>query len=145
MLKKTITYTDFDGNQRTEDHYFNLTQHELIEIAMELPNGLMDFVSKIPNVAQNEEALRAIGTTMGDKKLFGFVKNIILKSYGKKSLDGRRHEKSEEISKEFSETMAFDTLFMELMANSGAGAGEFIEQLVPKSTVDKMIAANNGQ
>lgn len=145
MLKKTITYIDFDGNTRTEDHYFNLMQSELIELSMDLPSGLLSVVGKNPNAANDEETLRTVGAALGDRALFDFVKKIILKSYGKKSLDGKRHEKSEELSKEFSETLAFDALFMELMANSGAGAAEFLEKVVPKATINKMIAANNGQ
>ena len=34
MYIKTINYTDYNGNTRTEDHYFNLTEAEALEMEM---------------------------------------------------------------------------------------------------------------
>ena len=126
MLKKTITYKDFDGNTRTEDHYFNLTQTELVEITLNMPDGMSE-----DDVAGNTEqaALRIIDRLGGDG-VFNFIKEIILKSYGIKSADGKRFEKSERISKEFSETLAYDQMFMEMMQNDKA-ASDFITAVIP--------------
>lgn len=126
MLKKTITYKDFDGNTRTEDHYFNLTQTELVEITLNMPDGMSE-----DDVAGNTEqaALRIIDRLGGDG-VFNFIKEIILKSYGIKSADGKRFEKSEQISKEFSETLAYDQMFMEMMQNDKA-ASDFITAVIP--------------
>lgn len=126
MLKKTITYTDFDGNKRTEDHYFNLTQTELVEITLNMPDGMSE-----SDVAGNKEqaALRIIDRLGGDG-VFSFIKELILKSYGIKSSDGKRFEKSDKISKEFSETLAFDQMFMEMMQNDKA-ASDFITAVIP--------------
>ena len=126
MLKKTITYKDFDGNTRTEDHYFNLTKTELVEITLNMPDGMSE-----NDVAGNTEqaALRIIDRLGGDG-VFNFIKEIILKSYGIKSADGKRFEKSEQISKEFSETLAYDQMFMEMMQNDKA-ASDFITAVIP--------------
>ena len=127
MLKKTITYTDFDGNTRTEDHYFNLTKTELTEIALGLPDGIDE--SEITEA--NEKAAMTIIDKLGKDGVFKFIKELILKSYGIKSADGKRFQKSEEISKEFSETLAFDQFFMELMTDD-VKAAEFVNSIIPK-------------
>ena len=126
MLKKTITYTDFDGNTRTEDHYFNLTQTELVEITLNMPDGM----SESDVAGNNEQAALRIIDRLGGDGVSSFIKELILKSYGIKSSDGKRFEKSDKISKEFSETLAFDQMFMEMMQNDKA-ASDFITAVIP--------------
>lgn len=138
MLKKTITYKDFDNNERTETHFFNLTKTELAEIALDLPDGIVDESTEV-----SEQAAMAIVEKLGGDGVFKFIKKLLLKSYGIKSPDGRRFEKSEEISKEFSETLAFDTIFMELMSDDQAAAN-FVNQLIPSELINS-ININNGQ
>lgn len=133
MLTKTITYKDFDGNQRTEKHYFNLTLTELVEVALGLPNGLSE--SEISEENKQQAALTLMDK-LGSDGLFKFIKDLMLKAYGIKSADGKRMEKSEKISKEFSETLAFDQMFVELM-NDDIAAAEFINAIIPKDIADK--------
>lgn len=109
MLKKTITYTDFDGNERTETHYFHLTQAEALELEMSASGGLSEHVKRIVE-AQDTPTLM---------KLW---KDIIKMAYGVKSPDGKRFEKSEEIFKEFSQTNAYSKLFVELSTNADEAA-----------------------
>lgn len=40
MLEKVITYTDYDGNERKEKFYFNLTKAELTEMELSMREGL---------------------------------------------------------------------------------------------------------
>ena len=131
MVKKKITYTDFNGNERTEDHYFNLTKTELTEIALGLPDGMDE--SEITEA--NEQAAMPIIDKLGKDGVFKFIKELILKSYGIKSSDGKRFKKSEEISKEFSETLAFDQFFMELMTDD-VKAAEFVNSIIPKDVAN---------
>ena len=119
MLKKTITYTDYDGNERTEDFLFNLTKAELIELAHSEKGGLEKVIEKI--IAEKD-----------NKKIVGLFKEVIAMAYGEKSIDGKRFQKSPEISKSFMETEAYSILFMELLENEGA-AIEFVNGLVPKA------------
>ena len=133
MLKKKITYTDFNGNERTEDHYFNLTKTELTEIALGLPDGMDE--SEITEA--NEQAAMTIIDKLGKDGVFKFIKELILKSYGIKSSDGKRFQKSEEISKEFSETLAFDQFFMELMTDD-VKAAEFVNSIIPKDVANSI-------
>lgn len=117
MLKKAITYVDYNGVERTESFYFNLSKAELIEMEY---GTVGTFTSMIQNIIDAQD----------EPELIKLFKSLILKSYGKKSADGRRFEKSEEISKDFSETEAYVILFMELARDSKA-ASEFVNGLIP--------------
>lgn len=117
MLKKTVTYTDYNGNERTEDFYFNFTRAELMEMEMTTTGGLSDMIKKIVD-AQDIPAIIKV------------FKEIVLKAYGEKSPDGKRIIKSEEISTAFSQTEAYSQIFMELATDSDAAA-KFINGIVP--------------
>lgn len=119
MLKKTITYNDYNGNERTEDFYFNLSKAELLEMEMGVSGGLAEMIQRI-TAAQDAPAIIKI------------FKDLILKAYGVKSSDGKRFEKSEELSAAFSQTEAYSILFMELATDADA-AGKFVNGIVPSA------------
>ena len=121
MLKKTITYTDYNGSERIEDFYFNLTKAEVVEMEMSTTGGLAEMIKKIV-AAQDAPSIIAI------------FKKLILKAYGEKSPDGKRFIKSDEISNAFSQTEAYSQLFMEL-ATDADKAAEFVNGITPN--VDK--------
>jgi len=118
MLKKTITYIDFDGNERKEDFYFNLSKAEAMEMELGVTGGMTQMLEKI--VAERD-----------NKRLIENFKEIILKSYGEKSPDGRRFIKSPELSIAFSQTQAYSDLFMELGEKADMAAA-FINGIMPK-------------
>lgn len=120
MLKKTITYTDYNGNERTEDFYFNLSKAEVMEMEMSTTGGMAEMIQKIVS-AQDAPAIIKI------------FKEIILKSYGEKSPDGKRFIKSEEIARAFSQTEAYSELYMELSTDADAAAA-FVRGIVPEDT-----------
>lgn len=128
MLSKTITYTDFNGNKRTEVFNFNLSKAELMEMELSTSGGFAEMVQGIVN-AQDGPAIIKI------------FKDIILKAYGQKSPDGKRFVKSEELSKEFSETEAYSELFMELATNADAAA-EFINGIIPADAAAQLAKEN---
>ena len=117
MLKKTFTYTDYNGVERTEDHYFNLSKAELMEMELSTTGGLAEMINKI---VAAQDAPQIV-------KLF---KELVLKAYGQKSADGRRFVKSKELSDEFAQTEAYSQLFMELATNAEA-ASAFVNGIVP--------------
>lgn len=117
MLKKTITYTDYNGNERTEDFWFNLSKAELMEMELSTTGGLGDMIKKI--VAAQE--------TPAIVKVF---KEIVLTAYGEKSADGKRFIKSDEIRMAFAQTEAYSQLFMELATDSDKAA-EFVNGVIP--------------
>lgn len=124
MLKKTITYEDYNGESRTEDFFFNFSKAELAEMELEVAGGLSAICERIVN-------------TKDTPALIKIFKKLVLDAYGIKSDDGRRFIKSAQISKEFSETEAYSQIFMELATNSDA-ASEFINQVIPASLVKQM-------
>lgn len=117
MLKETMTYIDFDGNERTEDFYFNLTEAEVMEFELGTTGGLTKLIEKI--VAEKD-----------NKKIIEIFKEIILKAYGVKSLDGKQFIKNEQVRNEFAQTQAYSDLFMKLATDSEA-ATKFINGIVP--------------
>ena len=123
MLKKTITYTDYNGLERTEDFYFDLSKAEVAEMEMSVDGGYSGLLTNIIN-AQDKPALIKI------------FKEIILKAYGEKSLDGKRFVKSEEISTAFSQTEAYSILFMELATDDKAAA-DFCNGIMPDTSEKK--------
>jgi hypothetical protein len=123
MLKKTISYVDFDGNKRTEDFYFNLTKAEVTEMEMSTEGGLGKMLEKI--VAAQDT-----------KKIIETFKDLILRAYGEKSNDGKRFIKSQELKDAFSQTEAYSELFMELATNAESSSA-FVNAIVPA------IANNN--
>lgn len=134
MLKKEVRYVDFDGNERTETLMFNLTKTEALDIAFDLPDDVKKEVQADPNAVTEDVAIELI-TKLGDKKIFTFIKDIVLKSYGIKSEDGRRFIKKDEngrpLYEEFAETMAYDAIMTELMTSDEAAAMEFVNAVLP--------------
>lgn len=118
MLKKTITYTNYNDVQMTEDFYFNLTKAEIMELEMSTTGGLAEMITKIVNTQDAPAIL----------KIF---KELILRAYGEKSPDGKRFIKSKELSDAFTQTEAYSELFMELSTNADAAAA-FVNGIVPK-------------
>jgi len=117
MLKKTITYRDYNDNMRTGDFYFNLTQAEITEMELSIAGGLVQKINKISAAQDGAEIM----------KLF---KEILFKAYGEKSPDGIRFIKSDELSIAFSQTEAYSELFMSLVTDPEAAAN-FINGIVP--------------
>lgn len=117
MLKKTIAYTDYNGVERTEDFFFNLTKAEIMEMEMGTTGGMAEMIQRIVD-AQDAPAIIKV------------FKELILKAYGEKSPDGKRFMKSEEISKGFESTEAYSILFMEL-ASDADKAAEFVNGITP--------------
>lgn len=125
MLKKTVTYTDYNGVERTEDFYFNLSKAEIAEMELSTSGGFAEMIQKVV-AAQDAPAI---------VKIF---KDLVFKAYGEKSLDGKRFVKSEEISTAFSQTEAYSQIFMELATDAKAAAA-FVNGIIP-SDLAKEVA-----
>lgn len=117
MLKKTITYTDYNNVERTEDFYFNLTKAELMEMEMGAVGGLSGMIEKIVSAKDAPAIIKVF-------------KELVLKAYGEKSADGRRFIKSKELSDAFAQTEAYSQLFMELATDADA-ASKFVNGIAP--------------
>lgn len=118
MVKKTVTYTDFNGNERTDELFFNLTDLEATELALELPDGVL-------------EGKTGAFEALGYKGVLEMVKKVVLKAYGiKGGDDGRSFIKSDKIAEDFSNTKAFSTVVMELFKDNGVVFNEFLNTVM---------------
>lgn len=118
MLKKTITYNDYNGVERTEDFYFNLSKAELMEMEMSISGGLTEMIEKIV-------------ATKDAPAIIKIFKELVLKAYGEKSADGKRFEKKNgALAEAFAETEAYSQIFMEL-ATDADKAAEFVNGIMP--------------
>lgn len=132
MLKKTLTYIDYNGVSRTEDYYFNLTQAEVIKWLMTSGDYTLD------------QVLIRLSEERNGKEIIRIFEELLHFSYGRKSLDGTMFEKNEELWKRFSQTEAYSNLFMELVTD-GAKAAAFINAVIPHDlaeSVAKVMAEN---
>lgn len=126
MIMKTIKYTDYEGVERTENFFFNLTKAELITMDFEVEGG---FKKKLEKIIESQS----------QKELIDVFKDIIFRSYGEKSPDGRRFIKSKELSEAFTQTEAYSELFMELATNTDA-AEAFIKGIMPPDVANGTYA-----
>ena len=126
MLKKDITYEDFDGNKVTETFYFNLTKPELLELEASYKEGMENALKKM--LAEEDKAA-----------LLAYFKKTILAAYGEKSADGKRFIKSEELTTNFTQTNAYAELYMELLSDSESAA-LFITGIVPSDLAQAVNA-----
>lgn len=121
MIKKVITYTDWNGLERNEEHFFHLSKPEIVKMQESVKGGY-------------DVQLKAIAAGMNGAGIMQFFEDFIKASYGEKSDDGRRFMKSEEISRAFMETGAYNALFEEMITNAKAAA-EFVNSVMPPDVV----------
>lgn len=129
MLKKTINYTNYNGEQKTKECYFNLSKAEIAEMELEIPGGM----------AANLKQITEAKDTPSLVKIF---KNLILRSYGVKSSDGERFIKNQQVREEFEQSEAYSELFMELATNADSAA-EFVNGIIPADLANKVKELEN--
>ena len=122
MIKKTVTYVDYNGVERTEDFYFNLSKAEVAEMELSVQGGFSKMLEEI--VASKDNV-----------QIVNLFKQMVLKSYGEKSPDGRRFIKSDEIAQAFAQTEAYSEIFMELALDEKKAA-DFVNGIMP-ANLDK--------
>ncbi len=134
MLKKTICYTDYNGVERKEDFFFNLTKAELFDMEMGTVGGFTGMVKKIIDAKETP-------------RIIALFKKLILQAYGEKSEDGKQFLKEDlvtgaKLSKGFAQTEAYSQLYMELATNSDAAA-DFIKGVVPSDIAEQAALQEN--
>ncbi len=128
MLKKTMTYIDYDGNPRTEDFWFNLNKAEVAKMEFGTAGGIQKMIERL---VQEQDT----------KRIIEVFDELICCSYGKKGLDGKRFIKTPELLEEFKQTEAYSDLFVELLGNPDKAAAFFAE-IIPKADVVTEAAAD---
>lgn len=118
MLKKAIKYTDFNDVEQTDEEYFNITRTELVRLEAKFGGYLAPYLQRI--VADNDTA-----------KIYEFFESVILMAYGRKSDDGKRFDKSDELRLNFQNSAAYDALITQMTDDGGSTANEFIMAVMP--------------
>ena len=128
MLKKTIKFTDYNGNERTKDFWFNLNRAELAEMELRQKNGMDAMLNKMVEEEDRD-------------KLITFFKDLIKMSIGEKSDDGQYFFKDEEIVRKFIASEAYTELWLELI-NSTEAAVAFVNGIIPQSLAEEAAKLN---
>ena len=128
MLKENVKYLDFDGVEQTETLYFNINRMELI--AMQARYGKEDMAKYIERITQEEDF----------EKIYNLLNDIILTAYGKKSEDGKRFIKSEELKEEFRTSLAYEALTESFFDDEGQTLGKFVQGIT--STIRGLQSAD---
>ena len=126
MLKKTITYTDYNDRSRTEDFWFNLSRTEILDMAICKRRDLGKLLSDII-------------TESDPTKFISLIEDLIQISYGRKSEDGKRFIKSEELTRDFTQTEAYSELLVDLALNADK-AVEFVNAIIPTKFIQEINA-----
>ena len=131
MLKKTIAYTDYNGVERKEDFYFNLSKAEIMEMEMSTAGGLAEMINKVI-------------ATQDMPAIIQIFKDLVLKAYGEKSADGKRFVKIDanghKLANDFAQTEAYSILFMELATDADAAA-KFVNGIIPADVAKQLPAS----
>lgn len=125
MLKKSITFKDFNGSEITEDFYFHLNTAEIMKWLTTSGNYTLD------------KLLERLIEERNGKKIMNIFEDLISMSYGKPSLDGRKFIKNDELREDFLQTEAYSQLFMELVTDAKKAA-DFINAIIPKDLSDEV-------
>lgn len=124
MIKKTVTYTDYNGTERTETFYFHFTHAEILDMEMSVEGGFAERVQRIIDAKDQTSLLK-------------LIKTFVLDAYGVKSDDGRRFIKSNEVKEAFVECPAYSEIYMELLTDD-AVAAEFVNKVIPDDMKDRL-------
>ena len=131
MIKKTVTYTDYNGEQRTETFYFHYTEAEILDTDMSEEGSFADRIQRIID-AKDKTALMKL------------IKKFVIDAYGVKSEDGKRFMKNDELKTAFLECPAYSDIFMEMVTNDEIAA-EFVNGVIPSTMKDRVAKLSNGK
>lgn len=126
MIKKTVTYKDLNGNDRTESFYFHFYESEILEMEMSVEGGFAERIQRIIDAKDQPSLIREI-------------KKFVLNAYGVKSDDGKRFIKNDDVKDAFVQSPAYSKIFMELVMDDKV-ASEFVKGVVPAEMSDRVAA-----
>lgn len=127
MFKKTVKYTDYNGNPQSKDLYFNINVSEGLELLKRYPGIKKDYKKYIDSLVKNNDSA----------KMIEFIKDMMVTAYGVKSDDGQRFVKNAEIRNKFVESIAFAEMFEDIITNEKL-ASDFGQNVISKHTMDRI-------
>lgn len=104
MLKKTITYENFNGEKVTEDFYFNINALEYVRLTAKYGKDLQEYIQ---DLAKKEDVAA----------LMAVMEDLILSAYGVKSADGSKFVKTRSAREDFEYSAAYADLFIEMLTD----------------------------
>lgn len=131
VLKQTVQYTDFDGNQAMETLYFNLTRTEVAENL-----HLRDKFQDLENRLDLESGSRTLNPNE-IAEVLDLVKILMKLAYGIRSDDGKRFIKNDQIWEEFTQTAVYDAFLFSLFEDADK-ANEFMMGVFPRELADEL-------
>lgn len=129
MLRKEVKYKDFDGNDRKDVLWFHLNEVEITEMDLETSGGLVKYMESIID-------------TNDVNQLIAIFKDLLIRSYGERSMDGKHFYKDDKIRNEFVSSAAYPVLYMEMVSDADK-AVEFINGIVPSNIREQMAKIEN--
>ena len=129
MLRKEVEYKDFDGNDRKDILWFHLNEVEITEMDLETSGGLVKYMESIID-------------TKDVDRLITIFKDLLIRSYGERSMDGKHFYKDDKIRNEFVSSAAYPVLYMEMVSDANK-AVEFINGIVPSNIREQMAKIEN--
>lgn len=129
MLRKEVEYKDFDGNDRKDVLWFHLNEVEITEMDIETSGGLVKYMESIID-------------TKDVNRLITIFKDLLIRSYGERSMDGKHFYKDDKIRNEFVSSAAYPVLYMEMVSDANK-AVEFINGIVPSNIREQMAKIEN--
>lgn len=124
MIKKTVTYKDLNGTERTESFYFHYYESEILEMELSVDGGFAERIQKIIDAKDQPTLIRVI-------------KKFVLDAYGVKSDDGKQFIKNDEERRKFEQCPAYSQIFMELVLNDEI-ASDFVKGVIPDDMADRI-------
>ena len=139
MLKKTITFTNFDGKEEIVDAYFNLSKTECVDMNLEYEadGGLIGHLKKLLS--------EKIDGELPQKPTIDFVKLIIDKAYGIRPKDDpslfiKEDENGRPLYRRFKQSAAYDAYVYGLLSGEES-LDEFVENVLPKISDEQKAQA----
>lgn len=123
MYITSITYKDFNGDERTDRLYFHLSQADLTRLELSHKGGIKNLIIKIINEHDNYA-------------LWNLFEELIAASYGVKSADGKRFMKNPEILNDFKESNGYSEFIFSLFDSEKAN--EFVSGLVQEAKQEQL-------
>lgn len=119
MYKHEITYTDYNGEERTKTLYFNLNAAELAKMEANASGGL-------------ETYLKGIIEARDNAAIWNILEKIVLTAYGEKRPDGSFAKENGKLAEKFIETKAYPDFMVWLFENNTENATKFLKQIIPQ-------------
>ena len=139
MLRKVIKYTDYDGNEKEFEAYFNLNKMECMDLDLEFESegGLLEHLRAMLKNTDGEE--------MRKKPAIDFIKLLVDRSYGIRPKEDRtlfmkEDEDGKPLIRKFKASPAYSTFVYNLLSGEES-LDDFATNVLPSVATADMESA----